>query len=311
MGDFRPSRLRFALDVQLELPRLSYGGASDPRLTALLIFAMKIKVIQSTVFKQYARDSRQLLAADKVDVAVGREFAIHSWKPMGKYHMKVALLGQFLGTPPRNTWYVFKPHIRLMDKQGNPPPPPSSPQPPVRGLKAGLPDSKMLNIPYKSQVDNWLNPSGACNVTSFAMVMAYFQVQRWSTGQFEDELYRYMERQGLSRHEPGDLAQMAREYGAIDDFTMRGSLYDMRKAIAEGRPCIIHGYFTSFGHIIVVRGYDQDGFFVNDPYGEWTPDGYRKGVNGAKLHYSDQLIQSKCSPEGKDYIWLHQLRLPS
>ncbi len=272
---------------------------------------MKIKVIQSTVFKQYARESRQLLPADKVDVAMGRELAIHSWKPVGKYHMKVALLGQFLGTPPRNTWYVFKPHIRLLDNQGNPPPPPSNPKPPVRGLTAGLPTTKMLNIPYKSQVDNWLNPSGACNVTSFAMVMAYFQVQRWSTGQFEDELYRYMERQGLSRHEPGDLAQMAREYGVISDFTTRGSLYDIRKAIAEGRPCIIHGYFTSFGHIIVVRGYDQGGFYVNDPYGEWTADGYRKGVNGAKLYYSNNLIQNKCSPEGKDYIWLHQLRLPS
>jgi hypothetical protein len=271
---------------------------------------MKIKVIESTVFKQFARDSRQLLPADKVTVPVGREFSIHSWKPVGKYHMKVALLGQFLGTPPRNTWYVFKPHIQLLDNQGNPPPKDSNPKPPVRGLTAGLPTSKMLNIPYKSQVDNWLNPSGACNVTSFAMVMAYFQVRRWDTGQFEDELYSYMERQGLSRHEPLDLATMAQEYGVVSDFSTRSSLADMRKAIAEGRPCIIHGYFTTFGHIIVVRGYDQGGFYVNDPFGEWTSDGYRKGVNGAKLYYSNNLIQSKCSPEGKDYLWLHQLRLP-
>jgi uncharacterized protein YvpB len=271
---------------------------------------MKLKVIQSTVFKQFARDSRQLSPQEKVTVPVGRELEIHSWKPVGKYHMKVALLGQFLGQPPRNTWYVFKPHVQLLDSKGNPPPADSHPKPPAQGLTAGLPTTKMLNIPYKSQMDNWLNPTGACNVTSFAMVMAYFQVRRWSTGQFEDELYNYMERQGLSRHEPVDLAKMAREYGTISDFTTRGSLYDIRKAIAEGRPCIIHGYFTTFGHIIVVRGYDQNGFYVNDPYGEWTSDGYRKGVNGAKLYYSNNLIQSKCSPEGKDYIWLHQLRLP-
>jgi hypothetical protein len=271
---------------------------------------MKIKVIQSTIFKQYARDSSQVLPADKVNVSVGRELAIHSWKPVGKYHMKVALLGQFLGSPPRNTWYVFKPHIQLLDNQGRPPLPPSNPQPPTRSLTAGLPTSKMLNVPYKSQVDNAINPSGACNVTSFAMVMAYFQVRRWDTGQFEDELYSYMERQDLSRHEPLDLAKMAQEYGVISDFSTRSSLDDMRKAIAEGKPCIIHGYFTTFGHIIVVRGYDQDGFYVNDPFGEWTSDGYRKGVNGAKLYYSNNLIQSKCSPEGKDYMWLHQLRLP-
>jgi len=110
-----------------------------------------------------------------------------------------------------------------------------------------------------------------------------------------------MERQGLSRWDPYDLATMARNYGLIDDFTMQGRLSDIRKAIAEGRPCIIHGYFTSFGHIVVVRGYDQYGFFVNDPYGEWTSSGYLNN------HYSNALIQSKCSPEGEAYIWLHRL----
>lgn len=78
----------------------------------------------------------------------------------------------------------------------------------------------------------------------------------------EDELYRYMENNGLSRWNPYDLATMARAYGLVDNFTTRGTLKDIRKAIAEGRSCIIHGYFTTFGHIIVVRGYDQYGFFV-------------------------------------------------
>ncbi|MBE9033080.1 C39 family peptidase [filamentous cyanobacterium LEGE 11480] len=265
---------------------------------------MKLKVIRSTVFKQYARDSRHLKPQEKVTVPVGREYEIHSWKPVGKYHMKVALFGQFLGSPPRNTWYVFKPHIRLTNSQGKPPTPPP---PPASRLKSGLPASKMLNVPYKSQMDNWLNPSGACNVTCFAMVMSYFKVRRWGTGQLEDELYRYMERKGLSRHEPGTLAQMSRHYGLRNNLTLRGSLYDIRKAIAEGRPCIIHGYFTSFGHIVVIRGYNKNGFYVNDPFGEWTRYGYRKGVNGSRLFYSNELIQSKCSPEGKNYMWLHRL----
>lgn len=274
------------------------------RLPAICL-AMKLKVIQSTVFKQYARDSRNLGPAEKVSVPIGREFEVHSWKPVGKYHMKVALFGQFLGSPPRNTWYVFQPHIKLINSQGQPVQP--RPTTPRVGGRTQLPRDKMLNVPYKSQMDNWLNPTGACNVTCFAMVMAYFQVRRWGTGQLEDELYRYMERQGLSRHEPGALAQMSRDYGLRNDLTLRGSLDDIRKAIAEGRPCIIHGYFTSFGHIIVVRGYDEAGFYVNDPFGVWTPHGYRKGVNGAKLFYSNQLIQSKCSPEGRNHIWLHRL----
>jgi uncharacterized protein YvpB len=267
---------------------------------------MKLKVLHNTVFKQSSQDSSQLTDRDKVTVRSRRVFRIHSWKILGSY-LKVALLGEFLGSPPRNTWYVYIPHIQLINDRGqvvaiqqNSPSRSTSAQP--------LPPTKVLNVPYKNQLDNALNPNGACNVTSFAMVMQYFQVhRRTSQGQLEDELYRFMENSGLSRWEPDDLARLAKAYKLEDDFTTRGRLYDIRKAIAEGRPCIIHGYFTSFGHIIVVRGYDQNGFWINDPFGEWTADGYRQDIRGANLHYSDRLIQSKCSPEGDDYIWLHRL----
>ncbi len=267
---------------------------------------MQLKVIQSTVFKQYAQDSRQLRPEDRVAVSAGQAFEIHSWKPIGRYHIKIALAADFLGQPPRNTWYVFKPHVQLIDSQGQPSMLPPPVQRPIVAPQ-GLPVNKLLNVPYKSQMDNVLNPKGACNVTCFAMVMAYFQLAPQTVGQLEDELYRYMVDRGLSRHEPVDLVTMAANYGLKSDFTMRASLPDIRQAIAQGKPCIVHGYFTSFGHIIVIRGYDQNGFWVNDPFGEWTPFGYRKGVNGANLHYSDRLIQGKCSPEGNNHVWLHRL----
>jgi uncharacterized protein YvpB len=270
---------------------------------------MQLKVIQTTVFKQYAQDSRQLRPEDKVTIDRGEIFEIHSWKPIGRYHIKVALVADFLGEPPRNTWYVFKPHVQLTNSQGKTPelPPVPLPAPLPIGLPR-LPVTKNLNVPYKSQMDNALNPKGSCNVTCFAMAMAYFQIPgRTQVSQLEDELYRYMLNHRLSRHEPDDLATMAAHYGIESDFTMRANLTDIRKAIAQGKPCIVHGYFTSFGHIIVLRGYDQNGFLVNDPFGEWTRFGYRKGVNGANLHYSNRLIQSKCSPEGSNYIWLHRL----
>ncbi len=267
---------------------------------------MRLKVIQSTTFKQSPGDSSHLPAQDKVSVAAGKVFELHSWKFVENDHIKVSFLGETLGTPPRNTWFVYGLHIHLIDSHGNvvygkPVPPPSPPP-------GSLPTSKDLNIPYKSQLDNAVNPTGACNVTSFAMVMAYFQIkQRTSAAQFEDELYRYMDANGLSRHDPGDLAQMAKAYGVKDDLTLRGSLADIRKAIAEGRPCIVHGHFTSFGHIVVIRGYNQSGFYVNDPYGEWTASGYLNNRSGQNLFYSNSLIQSKCTPEGSNYIWLHRL----
>lgn len=265
---------------------------------------MKLKVIQDTTFKQTTEDSSRLLDRDKIDVPEGKVFNIHSWKFVGRNHVKVALIGTTLGEPARNTWHVYVPHVRLINDKSQvvavtPEPSPST---------GNLPATKILNVPYKSQLDNGLNPTGACNVTCFAMVMAYLQIKgRTGVGQLEDELYRYMQNNGLSRWEPDDLARMAYAYGIQDDFTMRAKLSDLRKAVAAGYPCIIHGYFTTFGHIIVVRGYDQTGFFVNDPYGEWTSSGYRNDLSGENLHYSNWLIQSKCSPEGEDYLWMHRL----
>jgi hypothetical protein len=269
---------------------------------------MKLRVLQNTWFKQSTKDSAQLPPTDKVAVTAGQEFTIHSWKSVDRNHLKIALLGSSLGNPARNTWFVFMPHVRLIDRRGNPPVSPRPPAVPIRLPNLGLPATKNLGVPHRSQLDNAENPTGACNVTCFAMVMRYFKIrQRTNAVQMEDELYRYMENQGLSRHDPGDLAQLARAYGLKDELTLQGRLADIRKAIAEGKPCIIHGYYTSFGHIIVVRGYDKSGFFVNDPYGEWTASGYRKDLSGENLHYSTGLVQSKSSPEGPNFIWLHRL----
>lgn len=265
---------------------------------------MQLKIIQTTTFKQTTEDSAKLPSQDKASVEAGKMFDVHSWKLVNPTHVRIALLKDKLGNPERTTWYVFVNHIQLIDSQGkvvsikqDVPPAPSA-----------LPPTKTLAIPYKSQLDNVLNPTGACNVTCFAMAMAYFQIKSTTgVGQLEDELYRYMESKGLSRHDPEDLVKMASNYGLKSDFTTRGKLADARKSIAESKPCIIHGYFTSFGHIIVLRGYDKYGFFVNDPYGEWTSSGYDNNASGENLHYSNGLIQAKFSPEGEDFFWLHRL----
>jgi len=269
---------------------------------------MKLKVLQTTTFKQSTEDSARLSAQDKVNIEAGRVFEIHSWKLVGNNHLKIALVSEFLGNPPLNTWFVYLPHVQLINSQGQVATATRRPSLPINLPTIGFPATKRLNVPYLSQLDNAENPGGACNVTSFAMVMRYLQIrQKTNAVQFEDELYRYMEQNRLSRHDPEDLARMANAYGVRDDFTTQGRLSDIRKAIAEGRPCILHGYFTSFGHIIVICGYDRTGFFVNDPYGEWTAYGYRKDLTGENLHYSNNLIQSKSSPEGANFMWLHRL----
>jgi uncharacterized protein YvpB len=161
-----------------------------------------------------------------------------------------------------------------------------------------------LKVPYKSQRDNTLNPSGSCNVTSVAMCLAWAGVTPQSKNvQLEDELYQYMEARNLSRHSPQDLATVVRDYGLQDKYTATASIEAVKAHLSAGNPCVTHGYFTDYGHIIVLVGYDSTGFLVHDPWGEWFPTGYDTTVSGSYLHYSYELIQETCIPDG--LFWVH------
>ena len=111
--------------------------------------------------------------------------------------------------------------------------------------------------------------------------------------QLEDQMYRRCENWGWSRHSPYGLKTLVESYpGCKDDFTDRGSLSDIRKAINNGKPCIVHGYSTGFGHIFVIRGYEDNEFICNDPWGEWFPWYY--AGKGDSVKYSDRMIVACC-----------------
>jgi uncharacterized protein YvpB len=173
----------------------------------------------------------------------------------------------------------------------------------------------LAKFPYFPQYDNEINPSGACNVTSVAMCLAYGGIRGdGSMPQLEDQLYRLCERYGYSRHDPYGLAALVNERfgpsGMRDDFTSTGTLEDIKEAIDAGQPCVIHGYFTRFGHIVVIKGYNDKGFVVNDPWGEYYSTGYDLTVDGEGLTYSYGLISRLCSPESPSnprHIWLHKI----
>lgn len=168
-----------------------------------------------------------------------------------------------------------------------------------------------LNVPYLSQRDNANDPDQTCNVTCVAMVLKYFGIRGNTTiRQLEDELDQYMKKQGWNRYLHSDLVKLQQAYGLKSRFTTTATWDEIKDHIAAGNPVIMSGKFTRSGHIIVLKGYDATGFWVNDPYGEWWSRGYDRnqpGVSdnkGENKHYSYNLC-SRVSYTGPNTTWAH------
>jgi hypothetical protein len=250
--------------------------------------------IAQTVLKRRAIDAASLPEAEKRVVKGGQSFDIKSQR-LERNHYRVEM------KELPGVWYAYAPHVVLVDDKGQ-----------RFSPVEDLPVAVKLNVPYKSQRDNSQNPDGACNVTSMAMCAAFFNVKpnrNFGYEQLEDVFYRWMEVKGFSRHDPHHLKILAEAHGLKDEFRTTATIEQVKRHLAKGNPCVIHGYFTSFGHIVVLVGYDDDGFLVHDPYGEWNNWGYDRNdpfgndEKGKYVHYSYAMIRRLCIPDGN--FWVH------
>jgi uncharacterized protein YvpB len=246
---------------------------------------MKLIITRPTIAKKRPLQSVDLRKDERLPFVIGTELKLSSCES-ARNHWQV----KFADVLKPGLWYIYKDHCKIsrtaVDNVDN----------------REVPPATKLLVPYKSQLDNEENPRGSCNVTSIAMCLEFLGIQG-GDGQLEDELYRYAERKGYSRHDPRDLARIVRDYGRKDNFTEWATIDKCKAHLASGNPAVIHGYFTSFGHIIVLVGYDNEGFLVHDPYGEWFRGGYRTDFSGKFLHYSYNLIERVCIPDGQ--FWVH------
>lgn len=257
--------------------------------------AMKLRVISNTVFKQAPLQSSDLADNEKIDVAAGSEFEVAAYLEMND-HVKLTLLNNSLAG--RNTWIAYKNHIELIDDDG---------LKIIGEYKVGdkLPEEMNLPITWFSQLDNKFKPTGTCNVTSVAMCLYYYGIRPQKRNQqLEDELFLLVESKGWDRHVHEHLRRLFIEYGVFDEFKMDATWDEVKLHLANKKPVVISGKFTSSGHILVLRGYDDKGFWVNDPNGEFFHSGYRTDLSGENLHYSYKLVQSK-SYSGTDATWAH------
>lgn len=258
-----------------------------------------LEAITETFLKKDKLDSSQLAPHQLIPVESGKQWKIDQYLETDGQSQRVQLAygaGQ---------WWIYLPHWRPAGKA----PPQRSASGAAAAIQAATSGGKDLKVPYLSQLDNRLNPYGSCNVTCVAMCLYFLGYPRRQGTQLEDELYQKLEDLGKSRHDPYDLQFLIGTYpGYRDIFRVDGGIRDIQTSIDAGNPVIVHGYFTRSGHIIVIRGYDQKGFIVNDPYGEWFSSGYDNSRSGEGLHYSYGLIARTCSPESQAdprNIWYH------
>ena len=183
--------------------------------------------------------------------------------------------------------------------------------------------SKSLPVPAYSQLDNLNKPHQTCSYTSLAMVLEYFdkdshKLDALDGGQLEDEMSRYAEDvMGLQRGNPSHMELLINEvYGPIvgikAHFDPYGSRAKIKGAIDSGSPCVLHGYFTPSGHVLVVIGYDDEAYggagayIVQDPYGECdlsvpTYEGMPTKVGPHR--YSYRRVEELCVVA--DTFWVH------
>lgn len=275
-----------------------------------------INPVQNTRLKLRPIDSSQLGANEFRDRKAGDRLGIVSVRKADNKHWQVRLAGELtIGGRKVRECFLWPEHWNGLDKAL------------LASLEASrqkaislnlgtakkIPGGVELPVVYKSQLDNSNNPTGSCNVTSAAMCLEYWGIKSPNSKQLEDVLYEWLIAQGLSRHDPNHLKRAIEHFGCRDDFTTRASIEEIKKAIDNGIPVIVHGYFTQFGHIIVLIGYNDKGFIVLDPYGEWTSNGYIKNNSavpnrGERLVYSYGLIERTCLPDGG--CWAHFVTRP-
>ena len=177
------------------------------------------------------------------------------------------------------------------------------------------PEPQESNITYFNQYDNNLYPGSSCQNTSVAMLLSKFGW--WGR---PDDITRDWGKDYAQS--PSGLANMFNELASNNNIHKRltpitnGTIQEFRSQLAQGKPTIVHGYFTGYGHVLLALEFDGTHYTVNDPAGCWTEQfkaGYDwcpAGKTGERIKYSKEAFEAAISTtDGWNYLplWFHKL----
>ena len=129
-----------------------------------------------------------------------------------------------------------------------------------------------LEVPFFDQKDNGPDGWRQCQSSSIAMCLAFLKI-----GNIKDDKYY-----ANIVKKYGDTTERQPHYKAMEQLGYRGATFhtnlherDIKAEIDKQKPVAVgalhHGSVTKpsgGGHFVVIRGYNDKGWFVNDPYGE-------------------------------------------
>ena len=180
--------------------------------------------------------------------------------------------------------------------------------------EGSAPNPPLADVPYWKQTENAYDPYGTCSVTSLAMVTDYFGITDPDDIGYRTPDYIY-ERFGGVLQSVAALKNgfntLAQEAGSPlrNVGKENGTIAELRALASQGKPTIVHGWFTQPGHIMVVTGFDGEYYTVNDPYGRWNLQkwgSYDSSVSGEGQRYPKDAFEYAINDNGTgDDLWIH------
>jgi predicted chitinase len=269
-----------------------------------------LSVQQDTAFKLSAQPSQALPESQKVTIRRGTTFGLMACTIAENNHYQVTLT-QGLDATNGNTWFVYAPHVEILDRNGHPTTPapltppapliPAKPAPAAIGANGPI----KLAVPYYSQIDNMAEAERTCNTSSCAMVAKFLGAK--ISG--DDDYYHYVTKYGDTT-DHNVQTQALNELGIKSTWNTNLDFEDLDKSLAAGLPIVVgilhHGSLEApdpnSGHMLVVIGRTAQGdYIVNDPYGS-VLDNYTT-TDGKELIYSRYVLTCRWTCNGKGSGW--------
>ncbi len=151
----------------------------------------------------------------------------------------------------------------------------------------------IANVPYFFQYANTYEPGATCANTTMAMLLKYY-----GANYTPDQIYTEFRKQSQDEFKFdtifNKLAARAGIKQRIRVHMETGSVAQMEAELNKQRPVIIHGKFTSAGHVMLLIGNDGTNYTMNDPAGVWGQQlcngaGYG-GSGGAGVRYPRGIV---------------------